>query len=50
MTAPAATPYVSPWMDGELAMFRDAAARFIEAEMVPNEARWRDEQNVGPDI
>ena len=48
--APAATPYVSPWMDDDLAMFRDAAARFVEAEMVPNEARWREQQNVGPDI
>jgi acyl-CoA dehydrogenase len=37
-------------MDDDLAMFREAAARFVEAEMVPNEARWRDEQNVGPDI
>jgi acyl-CoA dehydrogenase len=37
-------------MDDDLAMFRDAAARFIEAEMVPNEARWREQQNVGPDI
>ena len=49
-SAPAATSYVSPWMDDDLAMFRDAAARFIEAEMVPNEARWREQQNVGPDI
>jgi acyl-CoA dehydrogenase len=37
-------------MDDGLAMFRDAAARFVEAEMVPNEARWREQQNVGPDI
>ena len=28
---------VSPWMDDELAIFRDAASRFIETEMVPNE-------------
>src|SRR5260370_8747358 len=48
--ASAPTPYVSPWMDDDLAMFRDAAARFVEAEMVPNEARWREQQNVGPDI
>jgi acyl-CoA dehydrogenase len=37
-------------MDDDLAMFREAAAGFVEAEMVPNEARWRDEQNVGPEI
>jgi acyl-CoA dehydrogenase len=48
--ASVATPYVSPWMDDDLAMFRDAAARFVEAEMLPNEAHWREQQNVGPDI
>jgi acyl-CoA dehydrogenase len=37
-------------MDEDLGMFRDAAARFVEAEMVPNEGRWREQKNVGPDI
>jgi acyl-CoA dehydrogenase len=42
--------YVSPWMDEDLAIFRDAAARFLEAEMVPNEAQWRKQQHVGGEI
>jgi acyl-CoA dehydrogenase len=42
--------YVSPWMDEDLAIFREAAARFLEAEMVPHEAEWRKQQHVGKDI
>jgi acyl-CoA dehydrogenase len=42
--------HVSPWMDDDLAVFRDAAARFIDAEMVPNEPQWRKQQHVGRDI
>jgi acyl-CoA dehydrogenase len=42
--------YVSPWMDEELVIFRDAVSRFIDSEMVPNEALWRKQQHVGPDI
>ena len=37
-------------MDDDLAMFRDAAARFIDAEMAPNEEQWRKQQHVGRDI
>jgi acyl-CoA dehydrogenase len=43
----AATPYVSPWLDDDLSLFRDTAARFVEAEMVPHDAEWRRQQNVG---
>jgi acyl-CoA dehydrogenase len=50
VTAGTMDAYVSPWMNDELEMFRDAAARFVEAEMVPNEERWRKQQNVGKDI
>jgi acyl-CoA dehydrogenase len=42
--------YVSPWMDEDLSIFRDAAARFLDAEMVPNEEQWRKQQHVGKDI
>ncbi len=42
--------HVSPWMNDELAIFREAAARFLDAEMVPNEAQWRKQQNVGAEI
>ncbi len=50
MNAAIAQPYVSPWVDDELAIFRDAAARFVEAEMVPYDAEWRKQQNVGKEI
>ncbi|HWJ37104.1 MAG TPA: acyl-CoA dehydrogenase family protein [Steroidobacteraceae bacterium] len=50
MSFSAGSTYVSPWMDDDLAMFRDAAGRFVEAEMVPNDALWRKQQNVGRDI
>lgn len=50
MNISSAGAYVSPWMDDDLAMFRDAAARFVEAEMAPNEAQWRKQQNVGREI
>lgn len=50
MSAPGVGVPVSPWMDEDLAIFRDAAARFVEAEMAPNEEQWRKQQNVGRDI
>jgi acyl-CoA dehydrogenase len=50
MSASGGNTYVSPWMDEDLAIFRDAAARFVEAEMVPHDERWRKQQNVGKDI
>jgi acyl-CoA dehydrogenase len=42
--------YASPWMDEDLAIFRDAVTRFVDAEMVPNEEQWRKQQHVGKDI
>ncbi len=50
MSASHAQAYVSSWMDEDLAIFRNAASRFIEVEMVPNEDQWRRQQNVGKDI
>ena len=43
-------PYESPWMDDDLRTFRETVARFLEAEMVPNDARWRAQHGVGKDI
>ena len=40
----------SAWMDDDLQIFRDAVARFAETEMLPQEAQWRAQQNVGRDI
>jgi acyl-CoA dehydrogenase len=44
------TAHRSPWMDEELSIFRGAVARFVDAEMVPNEEQWRKQQHVGKDI
>jgi len=43
-------PYRSRWMDDELELFRDAARRFVENEIVPNDARWRDQHHVDRDL
>jgi acyl-CoA dehydrogenase len=50
MSANSPSPYASPWMDDDLAIFRDAVSRFVESEMVPNEDRWRKQQHVGKEI
>ena len=38
------------WMDDELQAFRDEVAKFAEAEMLPLDAQWRAQHNVGKDI
>jgi len=45
-----AMDYRSAWMDDELDLFRDAARRFIEHEIVPNDARWREQHHVDREI
>jgi acyl-CoA dehydrogenase len=37
-------------MDAELGIFREAVARFADAEMLPNDAAWRQQQHVGREI
>jgi len=39
-------PYESPWMDDELRMLREAVSRFVLSEMLPHEARWRQQKHV----
>jgi len=39
-------PYVIPWMDDDLEVFRDTVVRFIETEMVPHDAHWREQHHV----
>jgi acyl-CoA dehydrogenase len=34
-------------MDEELAIYRDAVVRFIDTEMLPQDARWREQHHVG---
>ena len=41
---------MSPWMNDELAIYRETVVRFVESEMVPHDARWREEHNVGAEI
>ena len=48
--APPNLPYVSPWMDADLELFRDAVSRFVEGEMVPHEESWRAQHHVGHEI
>ena len=43
-------PYESPWMDDDLRMLRDAIARFVQAEMLPHDARWRKQKHVDKDL
>ena len=38
--------YRSPWMDEELDLFRSAACRFVEREMVPHDERWREQKYI----
>jgi acyl-CoA dehydrogenase len=42
--------YASPWMDEDLSIYRDAVVRFVDAEMVPNDEKWRKQQHVGKEI
>ena len=42
--------YRSPWMDDELDLFRDAARRFVENEVAPTDARWREQKHVDREI
>ncbi|MBI4910460.1 MAG: acyl-CoA dehydrogenase family protein [Acidobacteria bacterium] len=36
-------PYLSPWMNEELLMFRKTAKRFVQEEFLPHEPRWREQ-------
>ena len=42
--------YRSPWMDEELQLFRDAAHRFIESEIVPHDARFREQHHIDREL
>ena len=44
------TRFASPWMDDDLAIFRESAARFCDAEMLPRDESWREQHSVGPEI
>ena len=42
--------YRSPWMDEELELFRDAARRFVESEILPHDARFRAQHHVDREL
>ena len=42
--------YTSPWMNPELEGFRDAVRRFIDAEIVPHQEKWRKQQHVDREL
>jgi alkylation response protein AidB-like acyl-CoA dehydrogenase len=43
---PVTHPYVSPWVNEEVQLFRKTVRRFIQEEFVPHEARWREQHRV----
>jgi acyl-CoA dehydrogenase len=42
-------PYVSPWVNEDIQLFRKTVKRFINEEFVPHEARWREQHRVDPE-
>ena len=42
--------YKSPWMNDELEIFRQSVSRFVEAEMVAQDAQWRAQHGVGREV
>jgi len=46
MPKPAVHPYVSPWINEDVQLFRKNVKRFIQEEFVPHEARWREQHRV----
>jgi acyl-CoA dehydrogenase len=44
------SPYRSPWMDEELDLFREAARRFVANEIVPHDARFREQHHVDREL
>jgi len=42
-------PYVSPWINEDVQLFRKTVKRFINEEFVPHEARWREQHRVDPE-
>ena len=44
------TSYESTWMDDELRTFRATVSRFVESEMLPHDARWREQRHVDRDM
>jgi acyl-CoA dehydrogenase len=39
-------PYISPWMDSELELYRDNVRRFVKTEIAPHQEKWRQQRHV----
>lgn len=50
MCADRTDPPPEPVSEEELVLFRETVAKFIAAEMVPNDAAWREQHHVGAQI
>lgn len=42
-------PYRSPWLDDDLEVLRTSVERFVDAEVVPHDPRWRKQHHVDPE-
>jgi acyl-CoA dehydrogenase len=42
--------YESPWMDDDLRMLRESISRFVETEMLPLDAKWRQQHHVDKEL
>jgi len=42
--------YTSPWMNPELEGFRDSVRRFVAAEIMPHQEKWKKQQHVDREI
>jgi acyl-CoA dehydrogenase len=40
----------SPWLDDDLRMLRESISRFVETEMLPLDARWRQQHHVDKEM
>ncbi|MCX7180040.1 MAG: acyl-CoA dehydrogenase family protein [Proteobacteria bacterium] len=44
------TPHVSPWMDADLAFYRQTVRRFVENEIAAHDEKWRRQQHVDREV
>jgi acyl-CoA dehydrogenase len=42
-------PYISPWINEDVQLFRKTVKRFLQEEFVPHEERWREQHRVDAD-
>jgi acyl-CoA dehydrogenase len=42
--------YESPWLTDEARVFRNTVRQFIQTEMAPHQARWREQHHADPEV